>query len=189
VSVLPVLGIDGGGLLLAGLALLVLAVLVVRSSVEVVMAHEKRALLVRGEYRGMLDPGLNFVPPLVSATHSVDRRTQEVTLPVEARSRDGERVVVDCHLEHRVTDPETAFLRTHEDDRRLGERVRSALQEAVAGHRAADLYDDPEVLDDALARSLSNPDDWGVTVDEARVEGVRAAAEAPNGPSADGPAR
>ena len=47
---------------LVGLVLL-LAVVTVASMVEIVDAYEKRALTVFGEYRKLLQPGINFVPP------------------------------------------------------------------------------------------------------------------------------
>src|SRR6056297_1874477 len=66
---------------LVGLLALGAVVAVLASAVEIVDATEKRALTVFGEYRGLLEPGLNVVPPLVSRTHSFDVRTQTLDVP------------------------------------------------------------------------------------------------------------
>ena len=59
---------------------LVLVVLALWQSVEIVQAYEKRALTVFGEYRRLLDPGINLVPPLVNTTYTFDMRTQTISL-------------------------------------------------------------------------------------------------------------
>jgi len=57
------------------------------SAIEIVNAYEKRALTVFGEYRKLLEPGINFVPPFVSNTYAFDMRTQTLDVPGRKRLR------------------------------------------------------------------------------------------------------
>ena len=50
--------------LLPTIPLLILAIIIVTQMVVIVNAYEKKALTIFGEYRGLLDPGIRFVPPL-----------------------------------------------------------------------------------------------------------------------------
>ena len=54
------LGIGG---VVVGLLVLVLAIVTVYQMVEIVDAYEKKALTVFGEFRRLLEPGINFIPP------------------------------------------------------------------------------------------------------------------------------
>ncbi|MFB6301127.1 MAG: SPFH domain-containing protein, partial [Halobacteriales archaeon] len=73
--------------------LLGLAIVTVNAMVEIVNAYEKRALTVLGEYRKLLEPGINFVPPFVSRTYTFDMRTQTIDVPrQEAITRDNSPV-------------------------------------------------------------------------------------------------
>ncbi|PSQ21273.1 phosphoesterase, partial [Halobacteriales archaeon QS_8_65_32] len=75
------------------LAILAVAILVVYQMVELVNAYEKRALTVFGEYRKLLEPGINFIPPFVSRTYPFDLRTQTIDVPrQEAITRDNSPV-------------------------------------------------------------------------------------------------
>ena len=55
---------------IVGLLALALAIATLVSAVEIVNAYEKRALTVFGEYRKLLEPGLNLVPPFVSQANT-----------------------------------------------------------------------------------------------------------------------
>ncbi|MCU4719479.1 SPFH domain-containing protein, partial [Halapricum hydrolyticum] len=82
-----------GALPLLGLVVLAVAVAVVWQMVVIVQAYEKKALTVLGEYRKLLEPGINFVPPFVSKTYAFDMRTQTLDVPrQEAITRDNSPV-------------------------------------------------------------------------------------------------
>ncbi|WP_269844129.1 SPFH domain-containing protein, partial [Halegenticoccus soli] len=101
----------GFGVAAVGLLLLLLAIVVVYSMVEIVNAYEKRALTVFGEYRKLLEPGINFVPPFVSRTYPFDLRTQTLDVPrQEAITRDNSPVTADAVVYIRVMDAKKAFL-------------------------------------------------------------------------------
>ncbi|MFW5935338.1 MAG: phosphoesterase, partial [Halolamina sp.] len=55
-----------------GLLFLFVVIAAVWQAVEIVDATEKKALTVFGEYRKLLEPGINFIPPFVSQTHAFD---------------------------------------------------------------------------------------------------------------------
>ncbi|MDY7081320.1 MAG: SPFH domain-containing protein, partial [Halobacteria archaeon] len=71
------------------LIIFVLALVAIWKSVVIVQAYEKKALTVFGEYRRLLEPGINFVQPFVSQTYTFDMRTQTIDVPKqEAITRD-----------------------------------------------------------------------------------------------------
>ncbi|MFB6165384.1 MAG: SPFH domain-containing protein, partial [Haloarculaceae archaeon] len=99
-----------GTLGFVALIILVIAVVTVYQMVEIVNAYEKRALTVFGEYRKLLEPGINFVPPFVSRTYAFDLRTQTLDVPrQEAITRDNSPVTADAVVYIKVMDAKKAF--------------------------------------------------------------------------------
>ncbi|MFB6353930.1 MAG: SPFH domain-containing protein, partial [Halobacteriales archaeon] len=108
---LPLQLLPGFGLTFVALVILVLAVVTVWQMVEIVDAYEKKALTVFGEYRGLLEPGIAFIPPFVSRTYPFDMRTQTLDVPrQEAITRDNSPVTADAVVYIRVMDAKRAFL-------------------------------------------------------------------------------
>ena len=95
--------------------LLVLAVgiITVYSAIEIVNAYEKHALTVFGDYRKLLEPGINFVPPFVNNTYPFDMRTQTIDVPrQEAITRDNSPVTADAVVYIKVMDAKRRFWRS-----------------------------------------------------------------------------
>ncbi|MDY6819819.1 MAG: paraslipin, partial [Halobacteriales archaeon] len=113
--------------------LLGLAIVTVNSMVEIVNAYEKRALTVLGEYRKLLEPGINFVPPFVSRTYTFDMRTQTIDVPrQEAITRDNSPVTADAVVYIRVMNAKKAFLEVDDYKRAVSNLAQTTLR-AVLG--------------------------------------------------------
>ncbi|MFC6754151.1 SPFH domain-containing protein, partial [Halorubrum tibetense] len=84
----------GFGLVSVGLLFLMLVVITLWQSFVIVDAYEKKTLTVFGEYRKLLEPGINLIPPFVSRTYAFDMRTQTLDVPrQEAITRDNSPVM------------------------------------------------------------------------------------------------
>ena len=129
-----------GGALFPAVALLILviAVVAVYQAVEIVNAYEKRALTVFGEYRKLLEPGINFVPPFVSRTYTFDMRTQTLDVPrQEAITRDNSPVTADAVVYIKVMDAKKAFLEVDDYKKAVSNLSQTTLR-AVLGDMELD---------------------------------------------------
>src|SRR6056297_623771 len=121
-----------------GLLALLFVVALLDSAVEIVGPYEKRALTVFGEYRGLLGPGINVIPPLVSTTHTFDMRTQMLDVPEqEAITEDNSPVTADAVIFVRVMDAEKAYLEV-EDYRKAVSNLAQTTLRAVLGDMELD---------------------------------------------------
>ena len=80
------LQISALGFGIVGLFVLVLAVVTVWQMVRFMDAYDEQALTVFGEYRGLLEPGINFSPPFVSyrkPSRRFDRRPSMRVSPLQ----------------------------------------------------------------------------------------------------------
>lgn len=169
----PVLQSSGTLVLLVGGGLLLFALFLAAKSVAIVDAHEKAVLTVLGEYRGVLDPGITLVPPLVSTVDRYDVRVQTLDLPpIEARTEVGETVAVDAVFRVRVDDVETTFRSVEDYRSSVVEAARTVVQELVERSSWENL-EPSAALEARLRADLKRAvEDWGIDVEAVEVEEI-----------------
>ncbi|WP_137286501.1 SPFH domain-containing protein [Halorussus salinisoli] len=157
-----------------GLLALGLVVVVLASAVEIVGPYEKRALTVFGEYRGLLGPGLNFVPPLVSETHTFDMRTQTLDVPEqEAITEDNSPVTADAVIYIRVMDAEKAYLEVDNYRKAVSDLAQTTLRAVVGDMELDETLRQQKEINSRIHEELDRPtDDWGVRVEAVEVQSV-----------------
>jgi regulator of protease activity HflC (stomatin/prohibitin superfamily) len=165
-----------------GLAVLALAVATVYSAVEIVEAYEVRTLTVFGEYRGLLRPGLNVVPPFVSRTYAFDMRTQTMDVPSqEAITEDNSPVTADAVVYIRVMDAERAFLEVDDYQRAVSLLAQTTLRAALGDMELDQTLSRRDQINDRIRRELDEPTDrWGIRVESVEVREVTPSADVVN---------
>ncbi|WP_458208269.1 SPFH domain-containing protein [Haladaptatus sp. NG-SE-30] len=160
--------------MVAGLLLLILAAATVNSAVEIVGPYEKRALTVFGEYRGLLDPGIHFIPPFVSATHRFDVRTRVLDVPrQEAITEDNSPVTADAVLYVRVMDPERAFLGVDNYEEAVRNLGQTTLRAVLGDMKLDDTLSRRGEINTRIRREIDAPtDEWGIRVESVEVQEV-----------------
>jgi regulator of protease activity HflC (stomatin/prohibitin superfamily) len=187
-NVIPILALLGVGVLLvlfvlpildlftfvALLALLV-AVATVASAVEIVQAYQKRVLTVFGEYRGLLDPGIHFVPPFVSKAYTFDMRTQTIDVPrQEAITEDNSPVTADAVVYIRVMDAKKAFLEVDDYVRAVSNLAQTTLRAVLGDMQLDETLSRRDEINARIRRDLDEPtDEWGVRVESVEVREVK----------------
>ncbi|MEY7851472.1 SPFH domain-containing protein [Natrarchaeobius sp. A-rgal3] len=161
------------GLFVALLVLLVV-VAVLRSSVVIVYAYEKKALTVLGEYRKLLEPGFNVVPPFVSRTYSYDMRTQTLDVPrQEAITRDNSPVTADAVIYIRVMDAKRAFLEVDNYKKAVVNLSQTTLRAVIGDMELDETLNKREQINRRIRRELEGPtDEWGIRVESVEVREV-----------------
>lgn len=155
------------GLFVVLLVLAVLAWLVL----EIVSEGERRALVVDGEYRGLLEPGVHVVRPFGASTTSIDVDPQLLTAVVDgAESSDDGAVDVEATVEFEVTDPGTAFEQVGNPAPRFLQDVELAIHDVVESFPANDLQADSAQFAPALeARLDAETAPYGITIHDVTV--------------------
>jgi regulator of protease activity HflC (stomatin/prohibitin superfamily) len=170
-----VLGVvDLNPVLVAGVALLLVAIAAVTSAVEIVEAYEKRALTVLGDYRELLEPGLHVVPPFVTRTYRFDMRTQTFDVPrQEAITADNSPVVADAVVYIKVMDAKRAFLEVENYKGAVSNLAQTTLRAAIGDMELDDTLSQRDRINEKIRRELEGPtDEWGVRVEAVEVREV-----------------
>ncbi|HKJ58512.1 MAG TPA: SPFH domain-containing protein, partial [Halobacteriales archaeon] len=173
------LQLGGIGFTLVGVLVLVLAVVIVWQMVEIVDAYEKKALTVFGEYRGLLEPGISFIPPFVSRTYPFDMRTQTIDVPrQEAITRDNSPVTADAVVYIRVMDAKKAFLEVETYKTAVSNLAQTTLRAVIGDMELDDTLNKRQEINARIRRDLDEPtDEWGIRVESVEVREVNPSQE------------
>ena len=156
------------------LLVLVLAIITVYRSVEIVNAYERRVLTVFGEYRKLLEPGINFVPPFVSRTYPFDLRTQTLDIPhQEAITRDNSPVRADAIVYIRVMDAKRAFLEVEDYHQAVLNLAQTTLRAVLGDMELDETLSKRSDINARIRHQLDEPtDEWGIRVEAVEVREV-----------------
>ncbi|MCU4924970.1 SPFH/Band 7/PHB domain protein [Halobacteria archaeon AArc-dxtr1] len=173
-SIVPLQLQLGDPVLLVGALVLVVAVAVIWSMVEIVDAYNKGALTIFGEYRKLLEPGLNIVPPFVSRVHTFDMRTQTIDVPSqEAITRDNSPVTADAVVYIRVMNAKRAFLEVDDYKRAVSNLAQTTLRAVLGDMELDDTLSRREMINERIRQELDEPtDEWGIRVESVEVREV-----------------
>jgi regulator of protease activity HflC (stomatin/prohibitin superfamily) len=157
-----------------GLLALALAVVTVWQSVRIVDAYDKEALTVFGEYRDLLEPGLNVIPPFVSRTYRFDMRTQTMDVPrQEAITRDNSPVTADAVVYLRVMDAKKAFLEVDDYKTAVSNLAQTTLRAVIGDMELDDTLNKRQEINARIRKELDEPtDEWGIRVESVEVREV-----------------
>jgi regulator of protease activity HflC (stomatin/prohibitin superfamily) len=157
-----------------GLLMIVVAGVTLASAVEIVEAYEKRTLTVFGEYRKLLEPGLNLVPPFVSRTYTFDMRTRMIDVdPQEAITQDNSPVRADAVVYYRIMDAKKAFLEVDNYENAISNLAQTTLRAVIGDLELDDTLSRRDQINDRIRRELDEPtDEWGIRVEAVEVREV-----------------
>jgi regulator of protease activity HflC (stomatin/prohibitin superfamily) len=168
------LQLESLSLTIVAVLVLILAVVTVNSMVIIVDAYEKKALTVFGEFRELLEPGINFVPPFVSRTYTFDMRTQTLDVPrQEAITRDNSPVTADAVVYIKVMDAKKAFLEVDDYKKAVSNLAQTTLRAVLGDMELDDTLNKRQEINAKIRRELDEPtDEWGIRVESVEVREV-----------------
>ena len=164
----------GFGLVSVGLLFLLLVVVTLWQSFAIVDAYEKEALTVFGEYRKLLEPGINLIPPFVSRTYPFDMRTQTLDVPrQEAITRDNSPVTADAVVYIKVMDAKKAFLEVDDYKNAVSNLAQTTLRAVLGDMELDDTLNKRQEINAKIRKELDEPtDEWGIRVESVEVREV-----------------
>jgi len=160
--------------LAVGLLFLTVVAVTIWQTVEIVDAYEKEALTVFGEYRKLLEPGFNLIPPFVSRTYAFDMRTQTLDVPrQEAITRDNSPVTADAVVYIKVMDAKKAFLEVDNYKKAVSNLAQTTLRAVLGDMELDDTLNKRQEINSKIRKELDEPtDEWGIRVESVEVREV-----------------
>lgn len=177
---LPLLTGTEGIFLIFALAMLVISLVALSNAIELVDPDDRKALFVFGEFRGVIEPGLNVVPPFVSRTEPIPSGLQTVEVVLEdVETADGSNCSVLVRVDVRIADADAAFTEVDDYQSAFTDVALSTTRSALRAHEIAAVRD-PGRLERLIRDELSaTVGDWGLVVPAVELELAARSSNAP----------
>ncbi|NER47961.1 MAG: SPFH/Band 7/PHB domain protein [Symploca sp. SIO1A3] len=148
-----------------------------------IITQGNQALVERlGKYQKTLDPGLNFIIPLIDQI-AVEETTRGRILdikPESAVTKDNISVDVDVVVYWRILDLERAHYKVEDVDEieDIEDAMRSlvvdTLHSMIAHHRLSEIYASRDQMNQTLLEKLArSTDGWGIMVQRIKVQEIK----------------
>ena len=157
------------------IAIVVLALFVVGTSVRVINQYERGVVFRFGKLHGQArGPGIALLAPTADRLHKVNM--QVITMPIPAQegiTRDNVTVRVDAVVYYRVVDPVKVVVDVQNYDSAIGQVAQASLRSIIGKSDLDDLLSNRERLNQGLELMIDSPAlGWGVHIDRVEIKDV-----------------
>jgi regulator of protease activity HflC (stomatin/prohibitin superfamily) len=151
---------------LTGAVVLVIASIILASSIYIADQWEKAVVLRMGKFNGLKGPGIFIIIPIIDRVHSyIDQRVRVSVFKAEQTlTKDTVPVNVDAIVYWTVWDVEKAALEVQDYANAIYCMAQTGLRDIIGKHELAELLQDRDKIAEDLQKVLdSSTTPWGVT--------------------------
>ena len=165
---------DAGTFFFLLLILIVVIVVALWTMVVQVEQYESGVALRLGKFHTMLNPGWNFVVPLITVVYKIDLRIQVLDVPrQEVITKDNSPTMVDAVVYYRVADAKKAVLNVANYRAAIINMAQTTLRGVVGDMELDEIFSSRDKINAILRDKLDiETDPWGVKVDNVEIREV-----------------
>jgi len=157
-----------------GVALLVLLLVLLFSSLRVLNEYERGVMFTLGRFTGIKGPGVVFVFPVIQQMRKVDLRVIVLNVPKQdVITRDNVSVKVNAVVYFRIIDAGRSIIQVANAFEATSQVAQTTLRSVVGQHEMDDLLSQRDKLNTDLQRILDqSTETWGIKVSTVEIKDV-----------------
>ncbi|HTT43818.1 MAG TPA: slipin family protein [Steroidobacteraceae bacterium] len=157
-----------------GVALLVLLLVLLFSSLRVLNEYERGVMFTLGRFTGIKGPGVVFVFPVIQQMRKVDLRVIVLNVPKQdVITRDNVSVKVNAVVYFRIIDAGRSIIQVANAFEATSQVAQTTLRSVVGQHEMDDLLAQRDKLNTDLQRILDqSTETWGIKVSTVEIKDV-----------------
>ncbi len=161
-------------LIVLSIVILVAIMLIALTGVRIIQPYEQGLLIVLGEFKRKLNPGVSWVIPLVSQVVKLDLRTQVLDVPrQEVITKDNSPTNVDAIVYIRVISPDKAFFEVTNYKLATISLAQTTLRSIIGDMELDEVLYNRDAINHKLRDILDEAtDSWGVRVEAVEIREV-----------------
>jgi len=168
------LGAVGGTVVCLGIIVVAVIIFILISGVRIIQPWQQGLQIRLGQYKGRLDPGFNWVVPLITNVISMDLRTQVLEIPKqEVITKDNSPTNVDAIVYIKVIDPEKAYFEVTNYHLATVALAQTTLRSVIGDMELDEILYNRDLINNRLRDILDKATDaWGVKVEAVEIREV-----------------
>lgn len=141
---------------------------------RIVQQYETALVFTLGRYSRTLNPGLNFIIPLIEWTRSVDMRVLTRDIPKQqVITKDNVPVTINGVVYFRVLKAESAILEVQDYNYAISQYAQAALRDVVGGMTFDDLLAERQKIGEEIEKIVAKESaNWGLDVNAIKIQDV-----------------
>lgn len=154
--------------------LLILALIVVASSIKIVNQYERGVVLTLGKFTGVRQPGLRLIVPFIQTITKVDVRSTPIDVSKqEIITRDNVTVGVDAVVYLRVKDAAKAVLETTNYIYATSQFAQAALRDVSGNADMDELLSKRDEISQQIKTIVDTETErWGIDVENVKIQNI-----------------
>ncbi|HUL62662.1 MAG TPA: SPFH domain-containing protein [Methanocella sp.] len=164
----------GGTVVCLGIIVVAVIIFVLISGVRIIQPWQQGLQIRLGQYKGRLDPGFNWVVPLITNVIPMDLRTQVLEIPKqEVITKDNSPTNVDAIVYIKVIDPEKAYFEVTNYHLATVALAQTTLRSVIGDMELDEILYNRDLINNRLRDILDKATDaWGVKVEAVEIREV-----------------
>jgi regulator of protease activity HflC (stomatin/prohibitin superfamily) len=153
---------------------IIAAIVILANGIKIVRPYEQAVYIRLGKFIRVLNPGFNYVAPLINETVKLDLRTQVLDVPrQEVITKDNSPVNVDAIIYVKVIDPKKAFFEVTDYRAATVYLAQTTLRSIIGDMELDEILSNREKINLKLRDILDEAtDQWGVKVDAVEIREI-----------------
>ena len=162
------------GNMVVEIVFLFFVVIIAFASIKVIDQYERSVKFRLGKYVGTLEPGLNFVIPMLERIVTVDIRLQTIDIPAQqVITKDNVPVQVNGVIYFKVSDPAVAIIKIQNFTYAISQYAQTALKDVVGGMTLDQLLAERDEVGKQIEQLVDKETkDWGMEVEVIKMQDI-----------------
>jgi len=161
------------------LPFLIIGGLILVSGIRIIYEYQRAVVFTLGRFSGILNPGLNYVIPIVQTARIVDMRIKTVDIPKqEVMTKDNVPVSVNAVVYFRVENPRAAVIDIEDYIYAVAQYGQTALRDVI-GNKELDfvLTQREEIANEIKMIVDKETANWGVDITAIKIQDIELPAD------------
>ncbi len=154
--------------------LIPVAVVLIASSIRVIQQYETAVVFQLGKYSRTLQPGLNFIIPIIEYSKTIDMRISTNDIPKQqVITKDNVPVSINGVVYFKVIDAQTAIIKVQNFLYAVSQYAQAALRDVIGGMTLDDLLAERQKIGDEIENVIQKEaESWGLKVTAIKIQDV-----------------
>ncbi len=143
-------------------------------SVRIIQQYQTSVVFTLGRFTRILNPGLNFILPLIERTVTVDMRVLTRDIPKQqVITKDNVPVTINGVVYFKVVDASTAILKVQNYEYATAQYAQAALRDVVGGVTFDDLLAERQLIGEEIEKIVKKEStNWGLEIVTIKIQDV-----------------
>jgi regulator of protease activity HflC (stomatin/prohibitin superfamily) len=149
-------------------------IVIIVSSVRIIQQYETGVVFQLGKYSRTLQPGLNFIIPVIEYSRTIDMRVSTNDIPKQqVITKDNVPVAINGVVYFKVVDAQTAVIKVQNYLYAVSQYAQAALRDVVGGMTFDELLAERQKIGDEIEQVIEKEaKNWGLEVTAIKLQDV-----------------